>query len=64
MNRQNENKPAYSKPCIELIAMEAEGSLLLTASDGRGTVGTSNKNQFGGTSNGTTTTVIKGRGSR
>ena len=29
-----ENKPAYQKPSIELITMDSEGSLLLTASKG------------------------------
>ena len=32
MNRKNENKPAYSKPSIELITIDSEGSLLLTGS--------------------------------
>ena len=48
MNRQNENKPAYQKPSIELITMDSEGSLLLTASTR--TVGgdISGTNTFGG----------------
>ena len=48
MNRKNENKPAYNKPSIELITMDSEGSLLLTASTvtmGGGMTGT---NAFGG----------------
>ena len=28
MNRQNVKKRQYAKPCIEVIGMEAEGSLL------------------------------------
>ena len=47
MNRKNENKPAYNKPSIELIAMDAEGSLLLTASVGTVSGGTSSSNAFG-----------------
>ena len=49
MSRKNENKPAYSKPCIELITMEVEGSLLLTASDQKVAVtgGARNPNSFG-----------------
>ena len=48
-----ENKPVYSKPCIELIAMDAEGSLLLTASGETVAVGGTSKNPspFGGSGN-------------
>ena len=48
-----ENKPAYNKPSIELIAMDAEGSLLLTASGETVTVsgGAKNPSSFGGSGN-------------
>ena len=48
MNRKNENKTAYQKPSIELITMDSEGSLLLTASFEQRTGGTSGTNAFGG----------------
>ena len=43
-----ENKPAYQKPSVELIAMAPEGSLLLTASVSPATGGTNSSNAFGG----------------
>ena len=48
MNRKNENKPAYQKPSIELITMDSEGSLLLTASFEQRTGGMGSTSAFGG----------------
>ena len=50
MSRKNENKSAYQKPSIELITMDSEGSLLLTASvPVSGGMGSTNAFGSGGT---------------
>ena len=66
MSRQKENKPAYQKPSIELITMDSEGSLLLTASFEQRTGGMSGTNAFGsgGTFNNRTTTRSAGTASK
>ena len=59
----NEQKPAYNKPSIELIAMDAEGSLLLTASGETVTVsgGAKKPSSFGGSGGGTSHTISNRR---